>query len=769
MIRLFLSALSLFHIWGETAQAQSKNDYHWPMAARRALTSTFGEYRRGRIHAGVDLKTWGKEGYPVLAIDDGYVWRVRTSPWGYGRAVYLKLPDGRTAVYAHLSSFPPNIEKSVEAEQERKGTYSVDIYPEPTRIIVKKGDVVGYSGSSGSGSAHLHFELRDHHQRPINPLECGFKVKDTIPPSIRALALLPLNPASRVEGDIKPHHFRVRWDKRRKIFRSSRRFHVRGSIGVGVSVYDRANASKSSNRLAPYSLTLQIDGREVFRTTYSTFEYASNHQVELDRNVALRRKGAGLFNNMFRRRGNRLPLYGDFREGDGVLHAGINSGRGGVYLKQGVHLLRVEAEDISGNRSAAEVELLANAGPIVSGVVAEKAGNAVEISARVRDDDRETLIITFEKSPDEGRSWLPISRREVPSGSHVKERHATSDGLIFRVLVADAYGSESFKTCAPLSGSVMPLSSDSIFTCIPVYYPDYSVIRILSNRFLAASPQVKASWPDGSSKGLLIRQTGLKKYETILPFNPESSGVVKVSVSGKSPDGIVGRGSCVLIQQTVRISGGSVRSDDSVAQVRFGSKAVYEPLFARVELADFKGKRGLIPVGKAYRFSPEEVPFNGKAELSLRYPPGYDDPRKLGIYRLEDKGGWSFIDNRLNPKTGTVGARIPSFSTYRLFRDEVPPLVTRLRPRTGSRIKSRKPRLSATIRDKGSGIGREEDIVVRLDGKPLIFEYDPEKQKVISVPKILLQPGAHIFEVVVRDMCGNETLSKSRFTIRRRR
>ena len=81
------TGLALFFIlWCQNVLA---GEYQWPLAAPKALTSTFGEYRPGRFHAGLDIKTWGKEGYPILAVDDGYVWRVRTSPWGYGRAIYF--------------------------------------------------------------------------------------------------------------------------------------------------------------------------------------------------------------------------------------------------------------------------------------------------------------------------------------------------------------------------------------------------------------------------------------------------------------------------------------------------------------------------------------------------------------------------------------------------------------------------------------------------------------------------------------------------------
>ena len=46
----------------------------WPLDLKpAALTSTFGETRSSSFHAGVDLKTWGKTGYPVYAVADGWV------------------------------------------------------------------------------------------------------------------------------------------------------------------------------------------------------------------------------------------------------------------------------------------------------------------------------------------------------------------------------------------------------------------------------------------------------------------------------------------------------------------------------------------------------------------------------------------------------------------------------------------------------------------------------------------------------------------------
>ncbi|MBU0519826.1 M23 family peptidase, partial [bacterium] len=62
----------------------------------RSLSSTFGETRDGHYHFGIDIKTNGTEGHSCYAVADGDIVRVRVSPYGYGKALYLQLADGRT-------------------------------------------------------------------------------------------------------------------------------------------------------------------------------------------------------------------------------------------------------------------------------------------------------------------------------------------------------------------------------------------------------------------------------------------------------------------------------------------------------------------------------------------------------------------------------------------------------------------------------------------------------------------------------------------------
>jgi len=150
----------------------------WPTDASQLMTSSFGEYREGHIHAGIDIKTWGKEGYRVFAIDRGSIFKVRVSPYGYGKAIYLLLDSGITVVYGHLSHFSEELERLIKIEQLKRGRFSLEKSFHLQELRVEQGDLIGYTGSTGIGAPHLHFEVRDLENRPYNPLFLGYKIKD---------------------------------------------------------------------------------------------------------------------------------------------------------------------------------------------------------------------------------------------------------------------------------------------------------------------------------------------------------------------------------------------------------------------------------------------------------------------------------------------------------------------------------------------------------------------------------------------------------------
>jgi len=124
--------------------------FHEPVPGR-AVVSPFGLRRLpwedgGRLHAGVDIQ--GNHGEAVRAAADGVVTEAGHSP-SYGRYVVLKHAEGLTTFYAHLGRL---------ADHLRPGQ------------AVKAGEALGRVGSSGASTGpHLHFEIRDRRDRPLNP------------------------------------------------------------------------------------------------------------------------------------------------------------------------------------------------------------------------------------------------------------------------------------------------------------------------------------------------------------------------------------------------------------------------------------------------------------------------------------------------------------------------------------------------------------------------------------------------------------------------
>ena len=143
------------------AFAQVSGNLLWPLPSSQTLTGGFADTRADHFHGGVDLRARTPE--PVVAPTDGWIERMAVHPSGYGRVLYFRLDDGRTAVFAHLSQFAAPIEEALRDSQIVAGTYRVDvIYPEPiVEMKFARGATLAWTGKTGVGPAHLHFEIRE--------------------------------------------------------------------------------------------------------------------------------------------------------------------------------------------------------------------------------------------------------------------------------------------------------------------------------------------------------------------------------------------------------------------------------------------------------------------------------------------------------------------------------------------------------------------------------------------------------------------------------
>lgn len=324
--------------------------YAWPTNASYYMSSSFGETRSAHFHAAMDIGTWGHEGYAVFAARDGIVQRVSVSPFGYGNVIYLLHDDGSISLYAHLKDFHPAIRQVVDSV--RIQDYSADFNQnlEDRQIHFRKGQQIGWTGSTGVGPPHLHFELRTPEGRPFNPLLAGLRIEDTIPPQFSGLAIEPLSAHAKVSGSKEIH--RLRPGTRQGIYHFGS-VDTEGVVGLAVNVFDRANAS--NNIHAVYELKMYVNGEKYFHSRVDSFSYAQSRQVFLDRVYPILRSERRGYQRLYVRPANTLPFYKE------TGHSGK------LDLPPGTHEIVIEAADYFGNRSKAMLEIrsLPVSGPAV--------------------------------------------------------------------------------------------------------------------------------------------------------------------------------------------------------------------------------------------------------------------------------------------------------------------------------------------------------------------------------------------------------------------
>jgi hypothetical protein len=159
LARTLSRALLLLFALCSVAHAE---DLLWPLGNNKTLTGGFADTRPEHFHGGLDVHT-GPDHLPVAAPEDGWIERIAVTPPGYGRVLYFRLPDGRTAVFGHLDHFNPVLEKMLRDSELVHETYAVDLLfdkASPEREF-HRGDILAYTGHTGAGPAHFHYEIRE--------------------------------------------------------------------------------------------------------------------------------------------------------------------------------------------------------------------------------------------------------------------------------------------------------------------------------------------------------------------------------------------------------------------------------------------------------------------------------------------------------------------------------------------------------------------------------------------------------------------------------
>ena len=322
----------LFFIVFISAKSQSKYDF--PVELPVYLSGSFAELRPNHFHSGIDIKTRGKTGYKIFSLEDGYIQRIQITLGGNGKALYIKHDNGQSSVYAHLEKFSPRIQKVVKEIQYSEKKFEIRLFPKKNQYRIKKKELIGFSGNTGrSTGPHLHYEIRDENDYPINPLTFKKeKLEDTIPPIIKSLFYKQL--FKNNEGlyeDPKVGFKKLNFKKIKEKYISDT-LKVSAIIGFGIDSFDKMNFT--NNVMGINKIETYLDNNKIFNMDFNKFSFNEWRHINTFIDYATYKKNKLTIQKLFTTYYNPLEMY-DRSLGDGSMDLtklkSLNSNNSHIY------------------------------------------------------------------------------------------------------------------------------------------------------------------------------------------------------------------------------------------------------------------------------------------------------------------------------------------------------------------------------------------------------------------------------------------------------
>lgn len=291
-----------------------------PLKIPIRVTGSFGEFRNDHLHAGIDFSTLSSTGHDVLAVKKGWLYRIKKRNTGEGNTIYLKHADETISVYAHLEDFIPKIESLAKHE------IPYDFFPKE-KLYFQEGETIGFSGESGRGFPHLHFEMRSSMSRALKSSMYVDGVSDTKKPELLTLQLVPFL------IDEKPIHSPI--DPKEEI-------QVNHPVGIAIQAFDEFNNSQSKCHIPEWRI---YDHENLI---YHSKMESVNHSRDYASAMHFLRNSTNLSPTVY-----VYKLYKDFTHTSPFIVYARDNG----VLGPGLHDLRIEAEDFYGNVSKTSLKV----------------------------------------------------------------------------------------------------------------------------------------------------------------------------------------------------------------------------------------------------------------------------------------------------------------------------------------------------------------------------------------------------------------------------
>ncbi len=239
---------------------------NWPVNLPKSLSATLGEIRGFSLHQGIDIKTNARPGYPVFTGGTGNVSRIISKDDGYGNAIFIDHGNGIESVYGHLDSFEEGKFRLNTLSKTLKVLYNNDYFDfklAHRTLHFNRDEKIAFSGESGSGPPHLHFEIRKNNEF-LNPLDY-IHIKDTEPPVMESVFIcIEKDNATIYERNVK---VKKKWGSYTTV---NNPIEIEGEkIFFKISCYDRVGAY---NHVAVYRIIVYENKEKIFEIAFDNLK-----------------------------------------------------------------------------------------------------------------------------------------------------------------------------------------------------------------------------------------------------------------------------------------------------------------------------------------------------------------------------------------------------------------------------------------------------------------------------------------------------------------
>ncbi len=733
----------------------------WPLRQRIDLSSGFGDFREGRFHAGVDIRTAGRIGRRLLSPVDGYVWRVKMSYIGYGKGLYIMGDDGYIYVFGHLNGFNREIDRAVKQAQTSVSRYYLDTYFPRDSIRVGKGEILGMTGQTGTTSGpHLHFEKRTPDNMPINPLTHGYVLEDTARPVFSRVGFEMTDGKSLFANGRRKRFVDTKRGEAPGRYRIDSVLYFHRPFGLLIDGYDQMHPG--GMKQAIYRLTAYLDGRPIYETVFDTVDFETGKAVGLEYDYLQVLNGETHVRRIYQKTAN---LFAGSRALNG--HSGMIGLEKDLAL--GLHTMLVVGEDCFGNTAELTFDFVWGPPSDVFHL-----DSIVEVEKRHHD---------FYFSPTEGyeslgldsvyvmfnprEKWIPTTSARVvrlDEGRIRAEIRAKYTLAAVLCLVAKSrYGCEIWDE--PFNGLRYGVGKRTTLNWEIV--EDGLIVKLETRASMANEARLDFYYRDSLlGREYPARYFNKNEYFFFIPPRPQYRLVDRIDLSWYNDTT-----ARVALSENVYLAAVGFQEEraitvDSLFTIMIGRENLFEPCYIGLK-KDQVVVRSLLGMNSDfYEVFPEAFVTRKDFDVKLRITSRHLKNDRSGLCWLDvKKDRWIWLEDS-RYQNDIISATSRGGGAFGAVFDFDPPRIDRLNLVPRETVETAYPAIEFRLSDTLSGIADDRSIDIRIDRKWMIPEYDPQTEICKTQPIEPLDPGEHHLAIIVIDRAGNKAEKYLIFNVR---